>query len=61
MSSGLPVWVKPGSLDTDSVELADALRLGATGFWLDERLFATADPDSVLQALRTLVHVPAAV
>jgi DhnA family fructose-bisphosphate aldolase class Ia len=61
MSSGLPVWVKPGSLDADSVESADALRLGAAGFWLDERLFAAAEPASVLQALRILVHVPAAV
>ena len=61
MTSGLPVWVKPGSLETDSVELADALRLGATGLWLDERLFAAADPASILQALHTLVHVPAAV
>ncbi|MBN1372254.1 MAG: hypothetical protein JW987_09975 [Anaerolineaceae bacterium] len=61
MSSGLPVWVKPGSLDVDAVELAEALRLGATGFWLDERLFAAADSASVLQALHTLVHVPAVV
>ncbi len=58
MSSGSPVWVKPGSLGPDSPELAEALSLGATGFWLDERLFASANPSASLQAWRILAHAP---
>lgn len=61
MSSGLPVWVKPGSLEADSAELADALRMGAVGFWLDERLFAAANPAAKLQVLQAMVHAPEAV
>jgi DhnA family fructose-bisphosphate aldolase class Ia len=57
MTSGMPVWVKPGSLKADSVEIADALRMGAIGLWLDERLFVD-DPVARLQQLHDLVHVP---
>jgi putative autoinducer-2 (AI-2) aldolase len=57
MCNGLPVWVKPGSLELDTPELAEALQLGAAGFWLDERIFAADDPVAVLQALKALVHV----
>lgn len=58
MSSGLPVWVKPSELETDAPELAEALDLGAAGFWLDERIFAVDDPAATLQALQALVHAP---
>lgn len=61
MCSGLPVWVKPGSLELDTPELAEALQLGAAGFWLDERIFAVDDPAAALQALKALVHVPGVV
>ena len=62
MTNGLPVWVKSGSLEPDTPELAEALGLGAAGFWLDERIiFAVADPEAVLQALKALVHAPAVV
>jgi putative autoinducer-2 (AI-2) aldolase len=61
MCSGLPVWVKPGSLEPDSAELGDALPLGAVGFWLDEGIFAVDDPPATLQALKTLVHTPVGV
>ncbi len=61
MTSGLPIWVKPGSFEADSVELADALRSGVAGFWLDERIFAAPDPIAVLRVLQALVHTPVAV
>jgi DhnA family fructose-bisphosphate aldolase class Ia len=58
MCSGLPVWVKPGSLELDSVELSEALQLGAVGFWLDEAIFTVDDPPAILQAWKALVHAP---
>jgi DhnA family fructose-bisphosphate aldolase class Ia len=61
MTSGMPVWVNPGTLEADAVELSDAFSLGAIGFWLDEHLFAAANPASALQAWLALVHLPAAV
>ena len=61
MCSGLPVWVKPGNLEADSSELAEALRLGAAGIWLDERIFAANDPSATLQALKAQVHATVAV
>jgi DhnA family fructose-bisphosphate aldolase class Ia len=56
MCGDLPVWVKPDSLEPGTPELADALELGAVGFWLDERIFALDDPIATLQALKNLVH-----
>jgi DhnA family fructose-bisphosphate aldolase class Ia len=61
MGNGLPVWVRPGSLEMDNPELAEALQLGATGFWLEERSFTANDPEANLQAFRALVHAPAVV
>jgi len=57
MCSGLPVWVKPRGLEADAPELAEALELGAVGFWLDEGIFAVDNPLVTLQALQALVHV----
>jgi DhnA family fructose-bisphosphate aldolase class Ia len=59
MCNGLPVWVRPGSLEPELSELTEALQLGAVGFWLDERIFSVNEPAAVLQALKTLVHIPA--
>ncbi len=56
MSAGLPVWVKPGGLDPAAPELVEALELGAAGAWLDERLFAEADPLGLIQAFGERVH-----
>jgi DhnA family fructose-bisphosphate aldolase class Ia len=56
MGNGLPVWVRPSSLEPDTPELSEALQLGATGFWLDERIFAVDDPAEILQAIRGLLH-----
>ncbi|HEY4718022.1 MAG TPA: hypothetical protein VIH14_03320 [Anaerolineales bacterium] len=61
MCNGLPVWVTPANPEPDSPELAEALQLGAAGFWLDERIFAADDPPAILQALKALVHAPAVV
>jgi DhnA family fructose-bisphosphate aldolase class Ia len=58
MCSGMPLWVKPGGLEADAPNLAEALELGAVGFWLDEGVFAVDDPFVILQTLRTLVHAP---
>ena len=58
MCNDLPVWVKPGSLELDKPELAEALQLGAAGFWLDERIFSVGDPVAVLQTMKTMVHSP---
>jgi DhnA family fructose-bisphosphate aldolase class Ia len=58
MCNDLPVWVKPGSLEADTQELAEALQLGAAGFWIDEHIFTVDDPAEVLQALKALVHTP---
>jgi DhnA family fructose-bisphosphate aldolase class Ia len=56
MMSGLPVWVKAGDLEAKSVEITEAFSQGAAGIWLDERLFANADPPGKIRALRDLVH-----
>jgi DhnA family fructose-bisphosphate aldolase class Ia len=56
MCSGLPVWIKPTRLLREAPELAEALELGAVGFWLDERIFASDDPATALQTLQALVH-----
>jgi DhnA family fructose-bisphosphate aldolase class Ia len=61
MSSGLPVWIKPEGLATEAVELADALGNGAVGFWLNEHLFASADPSATLRDFQALLHAPVAV
>jgi DhnA family fructose-bisphosphate aldolase class Ia len=61
MCNGLPVWVRSGSLEPDTPELAEALQLGAAGFWLDERIFAVNNPAVVLQALKALLHAPVVV
>ena len=57
MCNGLPIWVRSDSFAPDTPELVEALQLGATGFWLDERIFAVDDPAAVVQALKALVHV----
>jgi DhnA family fructose-bisphosphate aldolase class Ia len=56
MCNGLPVWVRTVSMDPDTPELAEALQLGAAGFWLDEHIFTVDDPQAILQALKLLVH-----
>jgi len=61
MSTSLPVWVKPGWLDPDGPEMAEALQLGAAGFWLDESLFAVDDPAAVLEAIKARLHAPVGV
>lgn len=58
MSSTLPVWVKPNSLEVEAPELTEALQLGSAGFWLDEHIFVVDDPAATLKALQALVHAP---
>jgi DhnA family fructose-bisphosphate aldolase class Ia len=56
MMAGLPVWIKPTSIEAMGNELPDALDLGAAGLWLDERLFALDAPKATLVMLRAQVH-----
>jgi DhnA family fructose-bisphosphate aldolase class Ia len=49
MCSGVPVW---------SMQISEALTLGAVGFWLDERVFAEEDPAATLKSLQDLAHDP---
>lgn len=56
MMAGLPVWIKPTSIEAMGNELPDALDLDAAGLWLDERLFALDDPKATLVMLRAQVH-----
>ena len=58
MGNGLPVWIRSGCLEANKPDLSEALQLGATGFWIDECLFAVKDPIAGLQALKNLVHAP---
>jgi DhnA family fructose-bisphosphate aldolase class Ia len=58
MCHGLPVWVRPATLDLDATELEEALALGALGFWLDEQVFAVDDPETVMRSMNSLVHTP---
>ena len=50
------VWVKPASLNLDQPQLARAIDLGATGFWLDEQVFHAPKPSVVVKSLAALVH-----
>ena len=56
MSKDLPVWVGDFSLEKDNSIMEEALQLGASGIWLDERIFAVKDPAASLQVYRTLMH-----
>jgi hypothetical protein len=56
MAAGVPVWVKPTSLETIEYEMEEALQMGAAGPWLDENLFAQADPVAILESMRAQVH-----
>lgn len=60
MMAGLPVWIKPTSIESAGIDVTAALSQGATGLWLDERLFASDNPAATLDALRVRLHsVPA--
>jgi len=56
MASGVPVWIKPTSLDESSAQLGDALQMGGTGLWLDQHLFAAEDIPAVLSGFGEQIH-----
>lgn len=56
MVAGLPVWIKPTSMEGAEVELSEALSMGAAGLWLDERLFTQDEPGTTLEVFRARVH-----
>jgi DhnA family fructose-bisphosphate aldolase class Ia len=61
MAAGVPVWIKPTTLEDAEVELSQALKLGGTGLWLGEDVFAQSDYDSIIQKFNTKLHQPLAV
>lgn len=60
MAMGAPLWVRPDSLEPQDKQLNQALESGASGLWLDERLFTAAEPVKLVGALRVRTHTRAA-
>lgn len=58
MAAGTPVWIKPTDLPETSKELGEALDMGGTGLWLDQRLFASQDLAELLEEYRAQIHLP---
>jgi DhnA family fructose-bisphosphate aldolase class Ia len=56
MAAGAPVWIKPSSLDSAMDELQTGLELGASGLWLDERVFARLDAAEILGVFADRLH-----
>ena len=56
MAAEVPIWVKPETLDPNSIETATALEIGAVGIWLDERVFSDPVPTELIQQFSTRVH-----
>lgn len=56
MAAGLPVWIKPTTLENSEAELGDALQMGGTGLWIDQQLFAAADINQLLDLISAQVH-----
>lgn len=56
MAAGLPVWIKPTTLENSEAELGDALQMGGTGLWIDHQLFAAADINQLLDIISAQVH-----
>lgn len=56
MAADLPVWIKPSTLDGAVSELEEALSLGATGCWLDERLFTLKDSAAAVKSFRNVLY-----
>jgi DhnA family fructose-bisphosphate aldolase class Ia len=56
----VPWLVKAGSTETALVELEEALACGASGIWLDHRVFSAVDPAASLQSLSERLHAPVA-
>jgi DhnA family fructose-bisphosphate aldolase class Ia len=55
----VPWLLKPTGLDTSATELEEALDLGATGLFLDHRVFGIADPATTLTSFKAMLHQPA--
>jgi len=56
MTAGVPVWVKPKTLDNVQNEIGEALQLGAAGLWLDEKVFAHPDAAGRIESLSSQIH-----
>lgn len=56
----VPWLVKASSPEAAAPELEEALACGASGIWLDHRIFSAANPAASLQSLSERLHVPLA-
>lgn len=56
MNAGIPVWVKPSTLEDVQNEIGEALHLGAAGLWLDEKVFAHPDAKGRIKSLSSQIH-----
>ena len=56
MAAGVPIWIKPSTLDKVKTELGEALNMGATGLWLDEKVFGRPDTYKRLEAVSLQIH-----
>ncbi|MFC2042771.1 hypothetical protein ACFLUA_01280 [Chloroflexota bacterium] len=56
MTAGMPVWVKPRTLENVQNEIREALQLGAAGLWLDEKIFAYPDVAGMFKSLNSQIH-----
>ncbi len=57
MAAGVPLWIKPAGFPLPA-EMDAALDMGATGLWLDEKLFSQPDPLSLAGEIFSRVHSP---
>jgi len=57
----VPWLLRPTGLDTATTELKEALGLGATGLFLDHRVFGIAEPATTLTSFKAMLHQPASV
>jgi DhnA family fructose-bisphosphate aldolase class Ia len=56
MAAGVPLWIKPSAYPL-AQEADEALDSGATGLWLDERLFTQPDPVALAGEIYRRVHL----
>ena len=58
MTDTVPVWIKPETVDVGEPVLVEMLAAGATGFWLNESVFASGDPVATVRNFHQLLHQP---
>jgi len=56
MAAEMPVWVKSPEIFGEQSMLSNALDLGASGIWLDERIFTERNTIETLQSIAQITH-----